>query len=210
MVARDVVLLAEFTGARYTWRTCRRAASVRALREAKARGLAVTAEVTPHHFTLTDEAVARLRHRRQDESAAARRQDVEALREALADGTIDCIATDHAPHGPSDKNIEFDKAANGVVGLETALPLVLELTRSGALTPMRAVELLTDGPARAFRLPGGHLAKGAPADVTVIDPQVQWTVEPAAVRVQGPEHPVRRPEGPRASNPHHRGRTSGI
>jgi dihydroorotase len=104
---------------------------------------------------------------------------VEAIREALADGTIDAIATDHAPHGVLEKQVEFDKAWNGVVGLETALSLTLGLVREGVLSLQRAVGLLTDGPARAFGLPGGHLAPGSPADITVVTPDVEWTVDSA-------------------------------
>jgi dihydroorotase len=103
--------------------------------------------------------------------------DVRAVRQGLADGTIDAIATDHAPHGGSDKQVEFERAANGVVGLETALPLALERVREGDLSPQRMVELFTQGPSRVFGLPGGHLGPGAPADVTVVDPEAKWTVD---------------------------------
>jgi dihydroorotase len=104
-------------------------------------------------------------------------RDVLALREAIADGTVEAIATDHAPHGVLDKLVEFEKGINGIVGLETALGLTLELVHAGVLTAKRAVELLTHGPAKAFGLPGGHLAPGAPADVTVVDPSEEWTVD---------------------------------
>jgi dihydroorotase len=103
--------------------------------------------------------------------------DVAAVRQGLADGTLDAIATDHAPHGILDKHVPYAEAANGVVGLETALPLTLALVRSGVLTATRAVELLSSGPAAAFGLPGGHLAPGALADVTVVDPSAEWTVD---------------------------------
>jgi dihydroorotase len=104
-------------------------------------------------------------------------RDLQAVREGLADGTVDAIATDHAPHGPLDKQCEFDKALNGIVGLETALPLTLELVRQGLLSAERAVALLTHGPAQAFGLPGGHLAPGAPADLAIVDPEVEWVVD---------------------------------
>ncbi|ATB33349.1 dihydroorotase [Melittangium boletus DSM 14713] len=176
MVARDLVLLEETRGRLHVAHvSCE--GSVRLLREAKRRGLRVTAEATPHHFTLEDEAVGDYdTHARMNPPLRTRR-DVEAVREALADGTIDAIATDHAPHGVLEKQVEFDKAWNGVVGLETALGLTLGAVREGALGLSRAVALLTDGPARAFGLPGGHLAVGAPADITVVEPDVEWTVD---------------------------------
>jgi dihydroorotase len=178
MVARDLILLEE-TGGRLHLAHLSCEGSVGLLRQARRRGLAVTAEATPHHFTLTDEAVDGYRtHARMNPPLRSQR-DVEAVREALADGTIDAIATDHAPHGPLDKDVEFDRATNGVVGLETALPLTLELVRAGVLTPLRAVELLTSGPARAFGLPAGQLKVGAPADVAIVDPAAAWTVDAA-------------------------------
>jgi dihydroorotase len=149
------------------------------VREAKRRGLRVTAEAAPHHFTLTDEAVDGWDTHAKMNPPLRHPEDVAAIREGLADGTIDAIATDHAPHGVMDKQVPYAEAANGVIGLETALPLTLELVRSGVLTPSRAVELLTSGPAAAFGLPGGHLAPGAPADLTLVDPGAGWTVESA-------------------------------
>jgi len=176
MVARDLVLAEEVDGRLHLAHvSC--AESVALVREARRRGVRVTCEATPHHFTLTDEAVDGYRTEAKMNPPLRRPEDVAALRQGLADGTIDCIATDHAPHGPLDKELEFDRAANGVVGLETAVPLALELVGAGALSPSRAVALLTDGPARAFGLPGGHLGKGAAADVTVIDPSAEWVVD---------------------------------
>jgi dihydroorotase len=176
MVARDLVLLEEVGGRLHVAHvSCE--GSVRLIREARRRGLQVTAEVAPHHFSLDDEAVAGYdTHARMNPPLRSRR-DVEAVREALADGTVDAIATDHAPHGVLDKQVEFDKATNGVVGLETALGLTLALVREGVLSLPRAVNLLTDGPARAFGLPGGHLAAGAPADITLVEPEAEWTVD---------------------------------
>jgi len=178
MVARDLVLLEEVGGRLHVAHvSC--ADSVALLREAKRRGLRVTAEAAPHHFTLTDEAVEGWNTHAKMNPPLRHHEDVAAVREGLADGTIDAIATDHAPHGIMDKQVPYAEAANGVIGLETALPLTLELVRSGALTPVRAVELLTSGPAGAFGLPGGHLTPGAPADVTLLDPGAAWTVEAA-------------------------------
>jgi dihydroorotase len=176
MVARDLVLLEE-TGGRLHIAHVSCEGSVRLIREARRRGLQVTAEVTPHHFTLDDEALDGYdTHARMNPPLRTRR-DIEAVREALADGTVDAIATDHAPHGVLDKQVEFDKAWNGVVGLETALGLTLGLVREGVLSLSRAVSLLSEGPARAFNLPGGHLAPGAPADITLVAPDVEWTVD---------------------------------
>jgi dihydroorotase len=154
---------------------------VRAVREAKRHGLAVTAEVTPHHLALADEDVGRSRYDTDLKMNPPLRSaaDRAAVREGLADGTIDCIATDHAPHSAVEKDLEFDAAANGVIGLETAFPVCLALVRSGALAARRLLEALTAAPARAFRLPGGSLAKGAPADVAVLDPGREWRCDPA-------------------------------
>ena len=178
MVARDLVLLEE-TGGRLHIAHISCEGSVRLVREAKRRGLRVTAEATPHHFTLDDTAVGQYDTHAKMNPPLRLRRDVEALREALADGTIDAIATDHAPHGVLDKQVEFEKGINGVVGLETALGLTMALVHEGVLSPHKAVELLTDGPARAFGLPGGHLAPGAPADVTLVDPEAEWAVDAA-------------------------------
>jgi dihydroorotase len=179
MVARDLILLEEVGGHLHIAHvSC--AASVRLVREAKARGLHVTAEAAPHHFTLTDEAVGEWNTDAKMNPPLRGPEDVAALRQGLADGTLDVIATDHAPHGVLDKQVPFAEAANGVIGLETALPLTLALVREGILSPSRAVELLAAAPAAAFHLPGGHLTPGAPADVTVVDPSAQWTVVPGA------------------------------
>jgi len=139
----------------------------------------VTAEVTPHHLALTDEDVARSGYSTDFKMAPPLRsaEDVAAVREGLADGTIDAIATDHAPHSAVEKDVEFDVAANGIIGLETAFPVCLELVRLGVLTERRLVEALTSAPARVFGLPGGSLAPGTPADLAVLDPAAAWTVD---------------------------------
>jgi dihydroorotase len=192
MVLRDVAL-AELTGGRLHVQHVSSAGSVRAVREAKRRGLAVTAEVTPHHLTLTDEDLAASGYSTDFKMAPPLRSaaDVAACVEGLADGTIDCIATDHAPHSPVEKEVEFDAAANGIVGLETAFPVCLELVRRGRLTERRLVEALTAAPARVFGLPGGTLARGAPADVAVLDPAATWTCDPAALHSRGRNTPWR-------------------
>jgi dihydroorotase len=188
MVERDL-LLAEMAGAHLHVAHVSAAGSVRAIREAKARGVRVTAEAAPHHFTLTDEAVAGVpaalgpageaydTHAKMNPPLRAE-SDRQAIVGALSEGIIDAIATDHAPHGSLDKQVEFIHAANGVIGLETSLSLTLALVRAGGLPLSRAVERLTIGPARAFGLPYGTLAPGAPADVVVVDPEREWKVEP--------------------------------
>lgn len=188
MVERDL-LLAEMTGAHLHVAHVSAAGSVRAIRQAKARGVRVTAEASPHHFTLTDEAVAGVpaalgpavesydTHAKMNPPLRAE-SDRQAIVGALNDGVIDAIATDHAPHGPLDKQVEFIQALNGIVGLETSLALTLALVRAGGLPLARAVERLTAGPARAFGLPYGTLASGAPADAVVVDPEREWKVDP--------------------------------
>lgn len=181
MIARDLVLVG-LTGARYHVAHVSTEASVKLIREAKRRGLPVTCEVTPHHLTLTEEACLTYDTSTKINPPLRCARDVEALREALADGTIDAIATDHAPHTSIEKQVEYDQAAFGVIGLETALALVLKLVKEGLLTLPDAMARLTCGPARVLGLPGGALSEGAPADVTGIDLEKTWTVEPDRLR----------------------------
>jgi dihydroorotase len=180
MVLRDLALL-ELTGGRLHVAHLSTRGAVRAVREAKRRGLPVTAEVTPHHLALTDADVEASGYSTDYKMNPPLRSadDVAAVREALADGTIDAIATDHAPHSAVEKDLEFDAALNGIVGLETAFAVCLELVRKGALPERRLVEALTAGPAKAFGLPGGTLAVGGPADVAVLDAAAEWTVDAA-------------------------------
>jgi dihydroorotase len=179
MVARDIVL-AELTGAHVHIAHLSTAGSVRLVRDAKARGVRVTAEVTPHHLLLTEEAVRSWDANTKMAPPLRTRRDTEALLEALADGTIDCVATDHAPHAVSEKEGEFDHAANGIVGLETAVALLLDrLVRPGLLPVATLISRLSRDPARLLRLPGGSLGVGAPADLTLIDPDGAVTIDPA-------------------------------
>ncbi len=175
MVLRDIAL-AELTGGRLHIAHASSAGTVRAVREAKRRGLPVTAEVTPHHLSLTDEDVAASGYSTDFKMSPPLRSraDVAACVEGLADGTLDCIATDHAPHSPVEKEVEFDAALNGIVGLETAFPVCLALVKAGQLTERRLIEALTSSPARAFGLPGGRLAPGDPADLAILDPGAEW------------------------------------
>jgi dihydroorotase len=174
-VARDV-MLAEFTGARLHVAHVSTRGAVEIVRAAKKRGVRVTCEATPHHFTLTDEAVRGYNTNAKMNPPLRSAEDVAAVRAGLADGTVDAIATDHAPHHLDEKNVEFNIALNGIVGLETALPLSLRLVADGVLPLKDAIARLTIGPARALDIPRGTLEVGAAADVTVIDPELKWTV----------------------------------
>jgi dihydroorotase len=179
MVARDI-LLAELTGAHVHIAHLSTAGAVRLVRDAKARGVRVTAEVTPHHLLLTEEAVRGFDSNTKMNPPLRTKRDVEVLLEALIDGTIDCIATDHAPHAASEKEGEYDLAAFGIVGLETAVGLMLDrLVKPGALPLATLVARLSRDPARLLGLPGGSLAAGAPADVTILDLEAGWTIDPA-------------------------------
>ena len=184
MVERDV-LLAEFTGSHVHIAHISTARAVDAVRRGKARGVRVTAEATPHHLILTDEAV-----RAHDYDPVTKmnpplrsEEDRQAVIAGLLDGTIDAIATDHAPHPTEEKICEFDCAAFGIVGLETAFALCHDgLVKTGVLDLTRLVQLLTVGPARALGLPGGTLDKGQPADITIFDPAEVRTVKPESFR----------------------------
>jgi dihydroorotase len=190
MVARDLQLV-QLTGARYHVAHISAAESVRLIREAKRRGLPVTCEVTPHHLTLTDQACAEYDTFTKCNPPLRTAADIAALSEALADGTIDAIATDHAPHSPVEKELEFENAAFGMLGLETALPLCLDLVRRQVLSPVALMALLTSRPAGVLGLPGGSLAAGSPADVTVINPEVAWTCDPSGFRSKSKNSPFR-------------------
>ncbi len=182
MVARDIVL-AELTGAHVHIAHLSTAGAVRMMREAKARGVRVTTEATPHHLLLTDEAVRSWDPNTKMAPPLRTKRDVEALREALADGTIDCVATDHAPHALAEKEDEFPEAADGIVGLETAVSLLLDrLVRPGIVDLPTLVTRLSSGPARVLNLPGGSLAPGAAADLTILDLEQPWTVDPMRFR----------------------------
>ena len=177
MVARDIALLEE-TGGRLHVAHVSTAGSLRMIAEAKERGLAVTTEVTPHHFVLTDEAVGNYDTNAKMKPPLREESDVEAMIEALKSGVIDAIATDHAPHHRDEKDVDFDSAAFGVVGLETALPLGLELVRTRGLSRSDLVRVMSTQPARILGLQAGSLAAGMPADVTLVDPDFKWTVVP--------------------------------
>ena len=177
MVARNITL-AELTGARLHLPHVSTLGSVRMVREAKARGVPVTAEACPHHFSLTDEAVRSYDSNAKMNPPLRTDEDVQAIKEGLRDNTIDIVATDHAPHAVQEKQLEFDAAPFGIIGLETAFPLTLNLVEEGMLTLEQAIVKLTREPARVFGLPHGTLAPGVEADVTLIDPTATWVVDP--------------------------------
>jgi dihydroorotase len=188
MIARDIAL-AELTGGRLHVAHVSTARSVQLIREARARGISVTAEAAPHHFILTEEAVGEYDTNAKMNPPLRTKMDLEALLAGLADGTIEVIASDHAPHHDDAKDIEFDAAAMGVVGLETTLPLVLTLVRAKKLSLIDAIARLTTGPARILRIPRGTLGAGAVANVTVIDPDARWTVDASEFRSKGRNTP---------------------
>ena len=184
MVARDIELVA-WTGARYHVAHISAARSVALVREAKRRGLPVSCEVTPHHFALTDHACSSYDTDAKCMPPLRTAEDLAAVKEGMADGTIDCIATDHAPHSAVEKDIEFELAAPGMIGLETAVSLTLGLVREGVIDLVRAVRMLTSAPAALFGLDRegvGSLAAGVPADVCVIDLDRAFTVDRAHTR----------------------------
>ena len=173
MVYREIAL-AEFTGARVHIAHVSTAMAVDLIRAAKARGVRVTAETAPHYFTLTDEAVLGFDTNTKMNPPLRSEADRQAIRNGLADGTLDAIATDHAPHSILEKEVEFDAAANGIIGLETALPLSLALVREQVIDERRLIELLAVNPAAILGLQAGNLSAGAAADITVIDPQQRF------------------------------------
>jgi len=175
MVARDVAL-AGLAGGHLHIAHISSAGAVQMVRQARASGVHVTAEVSPHHLWLTDEAVMGYNTNAKMAPPLRSEEDRQALREALADGTIDAVATDHAPHHRDEKDVEFDQAANGIVGLETLLPLTLQLVHDGLLDLPTAIAKITSEPARILRLSTGRLEVGVPADLVLIDPTHEWLV----------------------------------
>ncbi|PKN12205.1 MAG: dihydroorotase [Deltaproteobacteria bacterium HGW-Deltaproteobacteria-4] len=180
-VAEDIatsrdVLLAEYTGAPIHIAHVSTLGSVQIIREAKGRGVKVTCETAPHYFTLTDDAVRGYNTNAKMNPPLREAADVAAIKAGLQDGTIDCIATDHAPHHIDEKDVEFDVALNGIVGLETSLPLSLKLVSEGVLTLAQLVEKMSCNPAKILSLDRGTLAVGATADLTIIDPVTTWKV----------------------------------
>lgn len=189
-VLRDIRLCA-FTGGRVHIAHISTAGAVRAVRLAKAEGINVTAEVTPHHFSLTDDEIGKEFNTNLRVNPPVRTQrDVEAVIEGLIDGTIDCISSDHAPHAEEEKDVEFDQAPPGMIGLETTLGLVkTRLIDKGYLSWADALSKMTINPARILKLPGGRLEIGKKADITVIDPEKKWTVKKENFRSKSKNSP---------------------
>jgi dihydroorotase len=176
-VARDLIL-AELAGAHLHVAHVSTGAAVDQIRAARERGIHVSAEVTPHHLTLTDEATLGYDTNTKMAPPLRSRADVEACRRGLADGTLDAIATDHAPHAVHEKEVDFAEAPPGITGLETAFAVVLDLVRAGELAPLELVRRLATNPARVLGVEGGSLAPGAPADLVVLDPEHDWVYDP--------------------------------
>ncbi|MCH2461455.1 MAG: dihydroorotase [Gemmatimonadetes bacterium] len=177
-IVRDL-LLAELTGGHIHLQHVSTRFGVESIRQAKARGVRVTAEASPHHLVLTHEAVKGYLTDAKMNPPLRTSEDKEAVRDGLADGTLDTIATDHAPHHYDEKETAFADAPNGIVGLETAVGVILtKVVAEGVIDLQTMVERMSCQPARAFGLPGGSLAEGSPGDVTVFDPNVKWTVDP--------------------------------
>ncbi len=179
VVARDIKL-AEFTGAKIHIAHVSTEGSVDLIRQAKRKGIKVSCEATPHHFTLTDEIIRTFETNAKVNPPLRTRKDVDAIKRGLFDGTIDCIATDHAPHSIEEKEVEFDSAPFGMVGLETALGLVItELVKKRVLSWTQAIAKLTINPAKILNLKGGRIKRNFPADITIIDPKASWIVDPS-------------------------------
>ncbi len=171
--------LAALTGAKIHIQHVTSMEGIEIIRRAKARGVRVTCETAPHYWTLTDEAVTGFSTNAKMNPPLREAEDVSAIRAAIADGTIDCIATDHAPHTVTEKDVEFQLAPFGIVGLETALALTITgLVEPGVISIERAVGLMTAAPASILNLPAGALREGGPADVTIFDAKAEWTVDP--------------------------------
>ena len=177
MVARDL-LLAQITGAHLHVGHVSTAGAVELIRAARERGVHVTAEVTPHHLSLTDEATLGYDTNAKMAPPLRSAADVKACRQGLVEGVIDAIATDHAPHAPHEKDVEFTAAPPGVLGFETAFPVVLDLMRAGEITPLELMRRLSTTPARILKKRFGTLAPGAEADVVVLDPEREWLYDP--------------------------------
>lgn len=163
--------------------------SVALIRRAKEDGLKVTAETAPHYFSLDHTAVEGFRTETKMNPPLRRPEDVEAVKQGLRQGVIDAIATDHAPHSPLEKDVEFEKAAFGIIGLETALPLTLALVEKGVLNLIDAVKMMSLNPARLLGVEGGRLEQGGPADLTVIDPNAEYTLSPEDIQSRSRNSP---------------------
>ncbi len=182
--------LAEVAGARIHIQHVSTAEGVDIVRRAKKRGIRVTCETAPHYWTLTDEATKTFDANAKMNPPLREQADIEGVIEGIKDGTIDCIATDHAPHTPTEKDVEFALAPFGIIGLETSLGLVMKgLVEPGHITIERAIALMTAEPAKICGLPAGQLKEGGPADVTIFDPKAEWVVRAEQFRSRGRNSP---------------------
>ena len=190
MVFRDICLLRK-TGGRLHVAHISSGGAVELVRQAKAKGLPVTCEVAPHHFTLTEEACRNYDTNAKMSPPLRTHEDLELIKEGLRDGTIDIISTDHAPHDVADKQMEFSKACFGIVGLETALPLTLKMVDEKVITLQKAVDLLTQQPCRLFNLNKGNLGVGKDADIVIFNPKTQYTIEPEKFKSRSKNSPYK-------------------
>jgi dihydroorotase len=190
MVGRDISL-ARLTGARLHICHISTAGSVQLIRRAKSEGIRITCEVTPHHLTLTDELVGSYDTDTKVNPPLRSQEHLEALWAGLKDGTIDCIATDHAPHHLESKDCEYELAETGISGLETAIPVVLSLVQRGIMDINTMIERMTVGPAMVLGIDRGHLQEGAVADLTIIDPEAVRRVDPARFYSKGRNTPYK-------------------
>jgi len=188
IIARDIII-ADYTGTTLHIAHVSTAGAVRLIRDAKDRGIKVTAETAPHYFTLTDEALREFDTCAKVNPPLRTIKDVTAIREGLNDGTIDAIASDHAPHAMTDKEVEFEFAASGITGLETSLALGLRLVDDGIMTLSQLFFKMSTNPARILNIPKGTLKIGADADITVIDLDKHWTVDRNGLRSKGKNTP---------------------
>lgn len=189
IVARDI-MMAEYTGARVHIAHISTAKAVQLVREGKAKGIKVTAEVAPHHFTLTDDALAEYDTNFKMNPPLRTKTDVEAMIAGLKDGTIDCIASDHAPHSPEEKEMEFEYAPNGILGLETTLGLTLNnLYHTGILTMEQIVEKLSINPRKILNIPLPKIAEGEKANLSIFDPNAEYTIKVSSFRSKSKNSP---------------------
>lgn len=188
MIFRDIALLKATAGKLHVAHISS-GEGVRLVRDAKARGLPVTCEVAPHHFILTDESVRGYDTNTKMSPPLRTQADIDLIREGLADDTIDIIATDHAPHDKTDKQVEYSHACFGIVGLETALPLTLRLVEEKVITLPQAIRKLTSRPAEIFNLDKGSLTPGKDADIVVFDPEVEYVIDKAQLRSKSKNTP---------------------
>jgi len=189
ITARDIIL-ARTTGVRLHLCHVSTKESVRLVRQAKAEGLPITAEVCPHHFTLTEKSVDGVDTNTKMHPPLRTDEDVVEILEGLKDGTLDCIATDHAPHAAAEKNCSYEQAANGIVGFETAFPIALSvLVKTGILTPTQLIEKMSVNPSKLIGLKKGNLAPGEIADITIINPNISYKVDKTTFKTKGRNTP---------------------